>query len=123
MKLLNDGREKLEEIIDVLHEPHKDEQKKVRTYRQKARKDYLKVAKKRRPSKQKIRAGIRKQLQYRARNLRHIEKLSHCEEFGQKSSLRSLSKRKYNNLLVIAELYRQQKRFMIRRSIRQSIEL
>lgn len=116
MKLLNDGREKLEEIIDVLHEPLKGEQKKVRTYRQKARKDYLKVAKKRRPSKQKIRSGIRKQLQYIARNLRHIDALSQCEDFGQKSSLASLSKRMYKNLLVIAELYRQQKKMYDQRS-------
>ena len=110
MKLLNEAREKLEEIIDVLHEPHKGEQKKVRTYRQKARKDYLKVAKKSRPSRQTIRGGIRKQLQYIARNLRHIEKLSRCEEFGRISPLSSLKGRMYKNLLVIAELYRQQKK-------------
>ena len=116
MKLLNDAREKLEEIIDVLHEPLKGEQKKVRTYRQKARKDYLKVAKKRRPSKQKIRAGIRKQLQYIARNLRHIDALSQCEELGQKSPLKSLRGRMYKNLLVIAELYRQQKSMYDQRS-------
>jgi len=54
LKLLNNAREKLKEIIDVLHEPHKGERKKIRTYRRKARKEYLKAAKKRRPSKQKI---------------------------------------------------------------------
>ena len=96
-------------MIDVLHEPHKGEQKKVRTYRQKARKEYLKVAKKRRPSKQTIRAGIRKQLHYIARNVKHMEALSQCEKFGEKSSLTRLSKRMYRNLLVIAELYRPQK--------------
>jgi hypothetical protein len=42
---LNESRENLEKIIDILHEPLKGTEKKVRTYRQQARKDYLKVAK------------------------------------------------------------------------------
>ena len=40
-RLLNDAREALEEIIDVLHIPHIGICPKPRTYRQKARKEYL----------------------------------------------------------------------------------
>ena len=40
-RLLNDAREALEEIIDVLHAPHVGEREKPRTYRQRARKQYL----------------------------------------------------------------------------------
>ena len=73
LKMLNYGGEKFEEIIDLLHEPHKGGHKKVRTYLQKARKEYLNVDKKKRLLKQKIRSGIRKQLQYLSHNLRHIK--------------------------------------------------
>jgi len=39
LKLLNDGREKLESMIDTLHAPFCGQQDKPRTYRKKARKD------------------------------------------------------------------------------------
>ena len=39
--LLNEAREKSEEIIDILHEPNIGKSKKPRTYRNKARKDFL----------------------------------------------------------------------------------
>jgi hypothetical protein len=103
LSLLNDGREKLEEIIDTLHESNIGKRKKVRTYRWVARKDFLKVAKKRKPSYQQIRQGIRKQLQYIARNLRHIKQLA------SETSVSCLSKKQYRDLLVISELYRQQR--------------
>lgn len=44
LKLLNEAREKLERMIDVLHEPLIGKAKKPRTYRQTARKRYLEVA-------------------------------------------------------------------------------
>lgn len=109
VNLLNAAREKTEEIIDVLHKPHKGKKKKVRTYRQKARKDYLSVAKKRHPSMKKVRQGIRKQLQYISRNLRHIEKLGETE-IGKERPLAALNKRMYKNLLVVSEVYRQQEK-------------
>jgi hypothetical protein len=77
--------------------------KKPRTYRKRARKDYLKVAKKRRCSQKERREAIKKQLQYIKRNLSQIEKLI---EGG--SELSSLSKRNYKMLLVVTEVYRQQ---------------
>jgi transposase, IS5 family len=50
--LLNEAREQTEEIIDILYEElDENENKKPRTYRNTARKEYLNVAKKRRPSK------------------------------------------------------------------------
>lgn len=110
MNLLNEAREKTEEIIDVLHQQYKGERKKVRTYRQRARKDFLKVAKNRRPGVKNIRKGNRKQLQYIARNVRHIEKLAGNSNFNGKSPLSMLSNRQYRNLLVAHELYRQQQK-------------
>lgn len=101
MDLLNTAREKSEEIIDTLYNKSNLEVK-PRTYRKKARKDYLAVAKQRKPSKKTIRKGIRKQLNYLRRNIKIIEHLSLLV------SLKVLSKRKYKNLLVLNELYRQQ---------------
>lgn len=48
-RLLNDAREKLEEIIDVLHKPEQGKRKKSRTYRQKARESYLAFTKQQKP--------------------------------------------------------------------------
>ena len=102
--ILNKAREKTEEIIDFLYEPIKEKLKnKPRTYRNIAKKNYLLVAKCRRPRKRKRRKAIKQQLQYVQRNLSHIEQL-----IEQGASLKNLSKRQYKNLLVIAEIYRQQ---------------
>lgn len=100
--LLNEAREKLEHIIDVLHEPYRGKRKKPRTYRQKARKDYLSVAKQRKPRGRTIRKAVRKQLDYVARDLRIISELEHQGNFSR------LSKQEYRQMLVISELYRQQ---------------
>jgi IS5 family transposase len=100
--LLNDAREKTEKIIDILHTPLVGEKKKVRTYRWNARRDYLKIVKKRKPRKKDIRKAIGKQLRYLKRNLKHIETLV------KYSSLSLLSKDLYRKLLVIHEVYRQQ---------------
>lgn len=45
LSLLNEAREKLEMIIDILYEPFKGQMVKPRTYRRNARKDYLSQAK------------------------------------------------------------------------------
>lgn len=100
---MNESREKLEEIIDVLHRPLRGKEQKCRTYRRKARSEYLKIAKKRRISIKEIRKGIRKQLGYVGRDLEHIDRLL------QETSLDRLSRRQYRDLLVIHEVYRQQK--------------
>ena len=76
ISLLNEAREKIESIIDTLHKPLKGKEAKVRTYRQKARKEYLSIAKKRKIGKSLLRKGLRKQLSYVERNLNHIKNLS-----------------------------------------------
>jgi transposase, IS5 family len=102
--LLNLARVHTERIIDILYKPLKDKaQKKPRTYRNLARKDYLAVAKQRRPTRNKKRQAIKKQLQYIKRNLGHIEQLI---ELG--ATLDRLNKKQYKTLLVLTEVYRQQ---------------
>lgn len=100
--LLNDGREALQENIDILHGPHIGKCKEPRTYRQTARKQYLRFERNRKHSKQEIRKANGRQLRYVGRNLRTIERLV------QKSPLTLLDSRHYRNLLVVQELHRQQ---------------
>jgi hypothetical protein len=102
LNLLNEAREKTEAIIDTMHAPLVGKTKKPRTYRQKARKDYLAVAKQKRPGCKKIRKAIGKQLCYLRRNLKNIDKMTAM------SLLMYLNKKQYRNLLVIKELFRQQ---------------
>jgi IS5 family transposase len=67
--LLNRARVHTEKLIDILYKPLKGQiPKKPRTYRNIARKDYLLIAKQRRPSRHKKRQAIKKQLQYIKRN-------------------------------------------------------
>lgn len=100
--LLNNVREALEEIIDVLHSPHIGSLKKPRTYRNNARKDFLNISKSKRPNAKKIRKAIGKQLRYIKRDISIIEGLAEI------SPLDLLSKKQYQNLLVAHEIYRQQ---------------
>jgi hypothetical protein len=89
-------------MIDTMHAPLIGKSKKPRTYRQKARKDYLAVAKQKRPGYKKVRKAIGKQLCYLRRNLKNIDTMA------SKGLLTCLNKRQYRNLLVIKELFRQQ---------------
>jgi len=98
------ARIQTEKIVDILYKSIKNIcQKKPRTYRKTARKDYLAIAKQRRPKQSQKRAAIKKQLQYLKRNLSHIKKLI---ELG--ANLDKLRKQQYNILLVCHEVYRQQ---------------
>ncbi|KKC47751.1 transposase [Paenibacillus sp. D9] len=101
--LLNEAREKLETIIDALHEPHVGQRAKPRTYREKARRSYLSLAKQRRIGYRALRRGISKQLAFIKRDLHIIEGLASI------TPLTELSRRQYKQLLVIQELYRQQR--------------
>jgi transposase, IS5 family len=102
--LLNRARVHTEKILDILYKQIKEKlPKKPRTYRNLARKDYLLIAKQRRPTKNKKRQAIKKQLQYIKRNLAHIEQLI---ELG--ASLEGLTKKQYKTLLVLTEVTRQQ---------------
>ncbi len=103
LSLVNEAREKSEEMIDVMHEPFIGIRKKPRAYRQQARKAYLTVAKQKKPGAKKIRKAIGQQLRYLKRNLGHIDRMA------EEGLLIHLSKRLYRLLLVIKELYRQQR--------------
>ena len=102
--MLNQARIQTEKIIDKLYEPLRIRLKnKPKTYRKLARKNYLLIAKQRKPRNQARNQAIKKQLQYISRNLSHIEKL-----LIKGALLSCLSKKEYKNLLVVAEVYRQQ---------------
>lgn len=103
LDLLNEAREKSERLIDLLYIPEKGKVK-PRTYRMKARRDYLSVTKQRKKRKRTIRKAIRLQLNYLGRNLRTIEKLldeKQTREFP-------LAHKHQKTYWVIQELYRQQ---------------
>lgn len=102
LNLLNDSREKSELIIDTLQLLRSDKVK-PRTYREKARKEYLKIAQKKTKTKREIRKGIRQQLQYLKRNISHIHNI--LNEF----KTIPLDYKLYKYLLVIQTLYDQQK--------------
>jgi hypothetical protein len=101
VSLLNEAREKLEKIIDVLHEPSMG--KKPRTYRKRARKCFVSFVAKRKHSKKDIRKALKKQLQFVARDIHHVESL-----IAKGAHLEKLSRKEYKNFLVIHEVYRQQ---------------
>jgi hypothetical protein len=102
LSLLNQAREKLEAIIDTLHKADCGKTPKPRTYRQRARKAYLAVAKQRRVKPRTMRKAVGKQLRFVARDLRIVTRLA------ASGTLEQLSRRQYKELLVIQELFRQQ---------------
>jgi transposase, IS5 family len=105
LSLLNEARENSENILDALYAQISDPFKtKPRTYRKLARKAFLWVSKTRRPNRKLKRKGIRQQLNYLGRNLRHIDAL-----IAAGASLAHLSRRQYRMLLVITEVVRQQR--------------
>ncbi len=73
IELLNEAREKLEDMICRISDEYNFYR--PRMYREKARKDYLALAKCRKRSSKKIRKAIRKQLQYIRRDLGYITNL------------------------------------------------
>ena len=99
--LLNAAREKAEELIDFLYEPSLHN-KKPRTYRKNARKNYLRTAQKKNKTKKEIRRANGKQLQYLRRDIQHINKL--LDKYKQIP----FDKYQYKYFLVIQTLYDQQ---------------
>ena len=69
VNLLNEAREKLEKMIDIIC--YEQNYYKPRMYRQKARKDYLNLAKCKKRTAKKIRKAIKTQLQYMYDNKVH----------------------------------------------------
>lgn len=104
LSLLNEAREFSEQIIDHLYAASNGARK-PRTYRRKARQDYLSVAKLRRPSNKVRRRGLKRQLQYLRRNLGHIERLLEDYPPGRRLPLPRWLLHRY---WVIQHLYEQQ---------------
>lgn len=98
--LLNDSREKLEEMIDELHQG--SAVKKPRTYRQKARTLYLRFARNRKPRYKQIRRAIREQLGFVRRDIELIKELL-------AASRRQLTPRQLQYWETIQDVYRQQR--------------
>ena len=104
--LLNHAREIAEKVIDVLYLHNKDKiREKPRTYRELARQEYLSYTKKRKHSSKEIRRVIRGQLQYLRRDLGYIDTMVNEKNVA----LSVLPNELYRKLLVIHEVYRQQK--------------
>lgn len=101
--LLNEAREKSEEIIDRLHAPYIGTRRKPRTYRRKARNAYIRVIKRRSPGVRKIRKCIRVQLSCLRRNFGYIDAY-----LSSGDGYRLLGRRLYSLLFVVKEVYRQQ---------------
>lgn len=108
--ILNESREKLEEIIDKIC--LKTGQEKPRTYRIKARKKFLNVAKKKRKTHKEIRHAVGSQLNFVNRDLKYIETL--LTEYPQTDWI--LNKHELKYLQVVNEVYRQQKEMHSTRS-------
>jgi len=101
LKLLNEARESTERIIDDLCDQYSDLRKhKPRYDRGKARAAFLSIAKKKKPRRRKIKAAIRRQLDYLQRNLEAIDAL-----IVSGASLSSLKQHWWQKLLVISELH------------------
>lgn len=98
--LLNEAREKLENMIDYFHESFHPWDK-PRTYRRVARKEYLALAKSKKRTEKKIRATIRKQLGCVRRDLEYLERY-----MGEGYAL---PPRYTDCYLTIRKLYEQQK--------------
>jgi IS5 family transposase len=99
ISLLNEARENAEKLVDILHDP--SDGKKPRTYRKRARKDYLKHARTRKHTAKTTRKAIGKQLHYLRRDLDAIDR--------QLGRGRELTFRQAQRLDTLRTLYKQQK--------------
>ncbi|MCW3121992.1 MAG: transposase, family [Flavipsychrobacter sp.] len=102
LKLLNESRQQLERMIAQVCKDGKLRQ--PRMYKNKARQQYLTIAKKKKKTKKNIRKALRRQLQYVSRDMKYINKL-----LEQHTVLKAaLNKRDWKLLQVIHEVHRQQ---------------
>jgi transposase, IS5 family len=111
LNLLDEGREKTEKIIDDLHKEIKTidkNYKKPRTYRENGRKEYLKVARSKKPGKKVIRRAIRKQLSFLGRNIKTINQMLDTLKELRPVDPFPLTHRQMKNYWVIQTMYEQQ---------------
>lgn len=99
VSLLNEARENAEKLLDILHSP--TDGKKPRTYRKRARKDYLKYVRCRKHTTKMTRKAISKQLNYLKRDLTVID--------GKLNQGKVLNVRQIECLGTISKIYEQQK--------------
>lgn len=99
VSLLNEARENAEKLLDILHDPA--DGKKPRTYRKRARKDYLKYVRCRKHTAKMTRKAIGKQLSYLKRDLEAID--------GKFLLGKSLTDRQMERLNTLRSIYQQQK--------------
>ena len=104
--LLNEARENLDDMIDILHEGLGKQDKRPRTYREIARKRYLTLSKQRSPKGKQIRKAVKEQLQYARRNLRIVDEL--LDKASREEQPCTLSRRHMNLLTTIRTLIDQQ---------------
>lgn len=104
--LLNRCREESERLIDSLHQLN-NSKKKPRTYRQKARTQYLQIAKKKKKTKREIHKGIGQQLRFLKRDIALIHQ--QLDELSAKGTTSwELTKRDQKIFWVIQQIYVQQ---------------
>ena len=99
VSLLNEARENAEKLLDVLHDPA--DGKKPRSYRKKARKDYLNYIRSKKHTAKKTRTAIRKQLNYLKRDLNSID--------AKLSMGKIVTERQMFRLETLHKIYNQQK--------------
>ena len=107
--LLNEARENLEGMIDILHDSSCGQ--KPRTCRQNARRSYIKFSKKRKKTFKEIRKTIKSQLQYIRRDLRIVE-----EFLENGKSLPKWHTDRLATIRLLYELYEQQLSMYINRT-------
>jgi len=100
INLLNEARESLESMIDTVC--YEYNYYRPRMYREKARLDYLNLAKCKKRTAKRIRLAIKKQLQYVRRDLSYIDDLLAMSDV-------EFTDKQLKRLQVIRELYEQQK--------------
>jgi IS5 family transposase len=105
ISLLNEAREKTDDIIDELQRPLRGKQPRPRTYRRKARRVFLNFIKRKKPGAKLIRKTQRKLLNLLRRNFKAIDALL---QNPKALPLSRFSRRLHKNLLVCRELFRQQ---------------
>jgi hypothetical protein len=102
LSLLNEARENTEDIIEELWDHNARKGRRTRYNRRKARAHYLAVAKQKKPSHERTRQAIGKQLGYVRSNLDRIGELL------LQTGLQVLPEKRILRLLTVCELYRQQ---------------
>lgn len=100
--LLNEAREKTDRMIDTLIAASPAGTKRPRTYRKRARIEFLGFIRRRRNTEKTVRRTLKTQLQYVNRNLMYVKEL-----VGSVGAA-ALGRKQYRDLLVLSKVYREQ---------------